>query len=111
MASEYNKGMSLFRQKKYKEAYVQLLQASQQGHVDAQFRIGLMCALGNGVNLDYQSAAKWYAKAAASGHARAANNLGVLHYRGYLGSKNYHNAVQWYKRAAGIFSVLKSHFS
>jgi tetratricopeptide (TPR) repeat protein len=49
--------------------------AAEQGHVSAQYNLGVMYGKGEGVTQDYAEALKWYRKAAEQGHAKAQNNL------------------------------------
>jgi len=58
--------------------------AAEQGHVDAQYNLGVMYdnGAGGGVKQDYQEAAKWYRMAAVQGSTDAQFNLGILYSRG-----------------------------
>lgn len=53
-------------------------QAAEQGDPDAQFLIGLQYQVGDGVEKNPATAAKWLRLAAESGHAEAQHALGVL---------------------------------
>jgi TPR repeat protein len=53
--------------------------AAEQGDAAAQFNLGYMYNIGNGVPQGYTEALKWYRLAAAQGNAVAQNNLGVMH--------------------------------
>jgi TPR repeat protein len=50
------------------------LKAAQGGYVPAQEVVGMMYALGKGVQQDYREAAKWFLTAAEAGNPRAAIN-------------------------------------
>jgi hypothetical protein len=50
------------------------LKAAQGGHVPAQEVVGMMYAIGKGVQQDYHEAAKWFLTAAEAGNPRAAIN-------------------------------------
>ena len=63
----------------YSEAMLWYNWRAEQGHVDAQFYLGLMHALGKGVPRDYEKAAMWYRKAADQGYADARFELGRLY--------------------------------
>lgn len=67
----------------YATALAEFRAAADQGLADAQYNLGLMYGLGQGVPQDYQQAALWYRKAADQGHALAQNNLGVLYEFGF----------------------------
>ena len=49
-----------------------------QGHAPAQYRIGTMYHLGEGLTVDYKKAAYWYRKAAMQGYFHAQRELGIL---------------------------------
>ena len=52
--------------------------AAKQGDVPAQYALGRLYDLGQGVPLDYARAAYWWRKAAKGGDTGAQNDLGVL---------------------------------
>ena len=55
---------------------------------------------GEGIEQDYQEAAKWYRKAAEQGDAWAQNNLGLMYHNGEGIEQDYQKAVKWYRKAA-----------
>ena len=57
------------------EAFQSTLQAAQAGYVPAQEVVGMMYAVGKGVQQDYKEAAKWFLTAAEAGNPRAAANF------------------------------------
>jgi TPR repeat protein len=67
-----------YRRGDYATAY-RLYRPLAEGWVDAQFYMGLMYDLGQGVPQDYTEAMKWYRKAADQGYATAQHNLGILY--------------------------------
>ena len=52
--------------------------AANQGHLDAQFSVGLMCSKGLGVAKDDAKAVEWWKKAANQGHAIAKTKLSEI---------------------------------
>jgi TPR repeat protein len=58
------------------EAFQSTLKAAQSGYVPAQEVVGMMYAVGKGVQQDQTEAAKWFLTAAEAGNPRAAANLG-----------------------------------
>lgn len=50
------------------------LEAAKQGHISAQFHLGVILQSKS----QYEEAVRWYDKAASSGHQRSQNNLEVL---------------------------------
>lgn len=70
--------------------------------VEAQYRLGLKYAKGDGVKKDETEAVEWFSKAAEQGHTLAQNSLGVCYETGNGVDKNEVIAVQWYRKAAEL---------
>jgi TPR repeat protein/S1-C subfamily serine protease len=75
-------------------------QAAEQGHVDAQSRLGGMYLMGLGVSQDRGKAAEWFSKAAEQGHAGAQDNLAMLYSWGDGVPQDSAKALEWLTRAA-----------
>jgi hypothetical protein len=56
------------------QAFQLTLKAAQEGYVPAQEVVGMMYAVGKGVQQDYHEAGKWFLTAAEAGNTRAAIN-------------------------------------
>ena len=67
----------------------QLEREAKNGVPNAQFILGNMYHLGDGVVQDYEKAAYWYEKAANNGEIAAQLNLGILYYQGKGVKKDY----------------------
>src|SRR5262249_39385039 len=78
--------------------------AADSGLAKAQFRLGRLYDLGQGVAEDPAQAIAWYRKAADQGYPRAQFSLGLLYYRGQGGTRDYVQAHQWYSLAAAGFA-------
>jgi TPR repeat protein len=52
--------------------------AAEQGHAEAQFKLGAMYFSGDGVPRDDAGAVKWYRMAAEQGHAEAQADLDFM---------------------------------
>jgi hypothetical protein len=65
----YKEGMGLGRE--YVQAREWFHKVAAQGHVNAQFLLGMMYAAGQGVTPNKNQAAEWFQKAAKQGHAEA----------------------------------------
>ena len=78
----YDAGNAAYRKGEYATALKHWRPLAKQGHALAQFRLGLMCNLGWGVNRDIKEAAKWNRKAAVQGNADAQRNLGLMYHDG-----------------------------
>ena len=64
------------------EASKWLLKAAEQGHVVAQFNLGLLYEKGLGVERNHATVVKWYRAAVESGFTPAMNNLAALYESG-----------------------------
>ena len=73
---------------------------AEQGHANAQIKLGVMYYNGEGVKKEYTEAARWFTKAAEQGDAEAQNRLGLMYYKGLGVKKDYAEAVRWYTKAA-----------
>jgi TPR repeat protein len=56
------------------QAFRSTLQAAERGYVPAEEVVGMMYAIGKGVQQDYHEAGKWFLTAAEAGNTRAATN-------------------------------------
>ena len=72
LAGEY------FEKKEYKQAFTWYMKAAEKGNVYAQFNLGIMYHLGQGVSQDEEQAFIWYEKAAQQGNKYAQHNLGAI---------------------------------
>ena len=100
-AGERSRGPSAVREPLRDTATLQELHTrAEHGDPQAQFRLGLQYARGDGVKKDYRKAIKWYRRAATQGHARAQLSLGVLYQKGVSIRFGYSEAVRMYRAAA-----------
>jgi len=86
------------------------LQAAQQGHAMAQYRLGTMLQNGTGITRDASLARNWYERAAAQGNVRAMHNLAVLYANGDGVEANFERAAQWFAEAAA-YGLTDSQFN
>ncbi|MCZ2148522.1 MAG: HEAT repeat domain-containing protein [Bryobacterales bacterium] len=82
-------------------AFQSTLRAAGLGYVPAEAAVGMMYAVGKGVEQDFAKAAEWWVKAAEGGHVPAAGNAAMV-YRGGAGvPPDPKLADKWAKFAAG----------
>lgn len=74
-----------------KIAVMWYIKAAEQGHIEAQFKLGLCYEEGSGVLCDKAEAIKWYKKAADQGSRYAIHNYLKLKYNG----KNYEQVIKY----------------
>ena len=80
--------------------FAQVEQKARHGDPEAQLQLGILYARGDGVELDYDAAAKWFKAAADQGLARAQFDMGVLYERGRGVQIDHTRAASWYLKAA-----------
>ena len=73
----------------------QLQQLAEQGDPLAQNALGLRYAQGDGVKLNEEEAARWFAKAAEQGNVAAQSKLGSLYWVGRGVPASLHDAYFW----------------
>ena len=93
-------GKDYYDIKDYTHALEWFLKAAKQGNAKAQFHLGFMYDIGNGVKKDITKAVEWYQKAANQGLAGAQSILGNMYHTGNGVTKDYAKAVEWYQKAA-----------
>ncbi|KAG0354654.1 hypothetical protein BGZ54_001549 [Gamsiella multidivaricata] len=84
----------------YHEALRCLLQAANQGHSNAQYKLGEMYENGEVVDQDASEAAKWYEKAGSQGNTNAQRKLGIMFKHAHGVPEDYTEARKWFKKAA-----------
>ena len=89
-----------YNQGKFKEAFKACSFNSELGKKDAQFSLGMMYRIGNGVIKDKQKAIKWLTLAADQNLYDAAYELGYLYYYSTGQFFSYLKAKEWFLKAA-----------
>ncbi len=106
VAELVNEGEKFYDMGLYRDAFKKLHQAAEQGHVLSQYNIGVMYKKGQGVDINFKEAAKWYLKAANQGFTEAQYNIGVMLYEGEGVEQNYKEAFNWFLKAANSGNVI-----
>jgi len=73
--------------------------AADQGHEEAQYKLGEMYFYGYGYISDYKEAVKWYRLSAEQGHSSAQEMLGVMYKNGKGVTTDYVKAHKWFNIA------------
>lgn len=89
-----------FSRHAYVKAFEWYGKAAEKGDARAQFKLGKMYALGQGIARNYADAFKWNQKAAKQGFVPALHNLGVMYESGKGVPKDVQQAVLMYRKAA-----------
>ncbi len=90
------------------EASRALRSSAEQGDQEAQFDLGLMYDLGDGVPEDDAEAVRWYRLAAEQGHAPAQYSLGAMYAMGEGVTQDYVLAHVWCSLAASGASDVQT---
>ena len=69
---------------------------ADKGDAEAQYNLGTCFYYGNGVDRNYNIAAKWYTKAANQGHAKAAYALGMMYVAGVGINQDGKKAIEFF---------------
>lgn len=75
-------------------------QLAMDGVADAQYNLGHMYEVGQGVEANLEEAVQWYRKAAEQGNARAEIRLGLMHLNGEGVEKDAVKAAEYLTKAA-----------
>ena len=84
----------------YTKVFMLFEKAADQGHVDAQYKLGWMYYHGCGVEKDPSQEIKWYEKAAQQGHVNAQYELGRLYYLGQSVDQDNDQGFYWIDQAS-----------
>ena len=82
------------------KAFPLYLQAANQGHMMAQYSLGLMYQKGNGTTKNLQQSFYWFKKAAQQDYVWAQNILGEMYLKGEGTNKDLNKAVYWIEKSA-----------
>lgn len=93
-------GLAAYDRAEYATALKELAPLAAEGNVKAQYRLGRIFNLGQGVALDKKEAARWFHLAARQGLAEAQGALGYLCLVGDGVSQNSDLALEWTRKAA-----------
>ncbi|MEM8871972.1 MAG: tetratricopeptide repeat protein [Pseudomonadota bacterium] len=87
----------LMEANRFTEAYEQLWPAARSGNADAEELIGVMYALGLGVERDDERAFEWYLRSALKGHPGAQSGVGWYYEIGRgMPAPDLTRAYMWY---------------
>ncbi|PWI29327.1 sel1 repeat family protein [Flavobacteriaceae bacterium LYZ1037] len=81
-------------------AYNEFLAGAKEGHMFAQYNVGLMYEQGLGISKNAKEAVYWYNQSAKQGNSAAQFNLGVCYENGLGTSVDFEKANLWYRKAS-----------
>lgn len=98
--ANFEAGIAAYQANDLPLAYKEFLAASEKGHADSQFNLGLMYEQGIGVGKDEKEAVRWYGESATQGNSAAQFNMGVLYENGRGTKVDFAKANEWYRKAS-----------
>jgi TPR repeat protein len=99
--AEIETARDMMEQGQFSEAYDMLWPAARSGNADAEELIGVMYAMGLGVEQDYQRAFEWYLRSSMKGHPGAQSGIGWYYEVGLgMTAPDLVRAYMWYTLSA-----------
>ena len=99
--SEIETARDLMEANQFEAAMVELLPAAKSGNADAEELIGVMYAMGLGVERDDERAFEWYLRASMKGHPGAQSGVGWYYEIGRgMAAPDLVRAYMWYVLSA-----------
>ena len=98
--ADFERGVSAMKQGDYPAAFKEWVKSAADGHLRAQYNLGVLYENGLGVEKNPTQAAKWYIVSAEGNYAPAQYNLAVLYYYGSGVPHSKTSALKWYMKAA-----------
>jgi len=98
--ADFERGVSAIKQGDYPAAFKEWVKSAADGHVRAQYNLGVLYENGLGVEKNPVQAAKWYIVSAEGNYAPAQYNLAELYYYGLGVPHSKTSALKWYMKAA-----------
>jgi hypothetical protein len=98
--AEIEKGRMLMESLRFEEAMAEFLPAARSGNADAEELIGVMYAMGLGVERDDERAFEWYLRASMKGHPGAQSGIGWYFEVGRGTAVDLVRAYLWYGLSA-----------
>lgn len=76
--ADYEAGKKAYDEFRYDDAFVELKESAEQGHMLAQHYLGVMYAMGHATPRNDTLAYNWFMKAALQGHPVSQGNIGTM---------------------------------
>ncbi len=99
-AGAYEDGQAAYSRSDNPTALRLFRRAADRGHAGAQYKLGVMYSLGQGVPKNEPESLAWLRKAADQGHANAQLSVGLSYSNGVGVPKDEKEAASWYRKAA-----------
>ncbi len=80
-----------------------LTKRAEKGNAEAQYNLGLMTIIGEGIEKDLKKGMEWMEQAAANGYELAAHVLSIIYREGMYGVKPSRAKAAYWNKKAGSF--------
>ncbi|MEX9949175.1 tetratricopeptide repeat protein [Providencia rettgeri] len=81
-------------------SFNELMLKAKSGDLDAQYEIGTLYDVGEGVEENEEKAIEWYLKAASQGHSQAQYMMGMMYETSEHLSDDSHLSLEWFQKSA-----------
>ena len=98
--ADYQSGVVAFLDGDFNTAFQELKPLAEQSNANAQFFLGVMYGMGQGIRQDYAESLMWFRNAAEQGNPNAQACLGIMYGQGRGVKQDFAEAVKWYRKAA-----------
>ena len=95
-------GLAAYSRRDYATALESFRPLAEQGAAVAQYTLGNMYFVGQGLARDYTEAVRWYRLAARQEHAAAQYNLGLMYRNAWGVPRDNVEAVKWWRLSAEL---------
>lgn len=99
-------GLAAYDKADFASALQQLEPLAKKGNGQAQYKLGRMYSLGQGLEKDPRAAAEWFNLAAQQGVVEAQSALGYVYLMGEGAPQNNVKAIEWTRKAADKGDVM-----
>jgi len=99
--ADFDSGLEAYTSGSFEMAAREWKPLAEQGHVAAQYHLGLLYEEGQGLPQDYDMARYWYMRAAEQGYVDAYFTLAEMYASGRGALQDRSLAYHWYTLAAG----------
>ena len=100
LAADFQTGLEAYKRGYFAAALREWRPLAEEGHAEAQYRLGLMYDFGLGVPEADVEAVKWHRMAAEQGFAQAQYILGDMYREGIGVPEDDAKAIEWYRKVA-----------
>jgi TPR repeat protein len=96
--TQYDFGIELEKKGKFADAMLLLEAAANQGHISAQYKLGLIYKKGgSGVEKDYTQALKWFRASSEKNYSGGYYQMGLMYLDGLGVAKDINQAIIWFQ--------------